>query len=109
MNLGQDDSIWLMGALLAAIAVHHFVLLRRTPAPRRRAAGLARYPSLTVVRPIKGVDSGLEENLAAALDHGYPGEVETLFVFDHPAAPAGPADRCPATSRSSTAARPPLG
>jgi ceramide glucosyltransferase len=41
-----------------------------------------RYPSVTMVRPVRGKDVGAEENFRAALDTGYPGEVETLFVFD---------------------------
>ncbi len=51
---------------------------------------LSRYPSVTVVRPIKGLDAGIKENIDAALDHGYPGEVETLFVFDDDREPALP-------------------
>lgn len=58
---------------------------RRPPPPT-----LERYPSLSVVRPIKGLDTGIEENIRAALDHGYPGEVETLFVFDDAREPALP-------------------
>src|SRR5687768_15811132 len=77
-------------ALLAVIVGHHFILARavrdRGPVPRR----LPRYPSLTVVRPIKGLDSGAELNIAAGLDNGYPGEIETLFIFDHPGEPAVP-------------------
>jgi ceramide glucosyltransferase len=53
------------------------------PAPER-------YPSVSVIRPIKGLDTGLENNIRAALDHGYPGDVETLFVFDDPSEPAVP-------------------
>jgi ceramide glucosyltransferase len=51
---------------------------------------LSRYPSVTVVRPIKGLDTGIKENIEAALDHGYPGEVETLFVFDDEREPVLP-------------------
>jgi ceramide glucosyltransferase len=47
----------------------------------------ARYPSVSVVRPMRGVDIGAEENIAAALDMGYPGELETLFVVDEEDAP----------------------
>lgn len=50
----------------------------------------AGYPSLTIIRPIKGMDSGIEENLRAAFDHGYPGGVEILFVFDDGSEPALP-------------------
>jgi len=54
---------------------------------------LAQYPSVTVIRPIKGLDAGARQNIEAALDHGYPGEVETLFVFDDEHEPAVPLAR----------------
>lgn len=41
-----------------------------------------KYPSVSVIRPVKGLDVGAEENFRAALNTGYPGEVETIFVFD---------------------------
>ncbi len=50
-------------------------------------------PSVTVVRPVRGRDVGAEENLRAALDTGYPGEVETLFVFDDESDPGLPIAR----------------
>lgn len=53
--------------------------IRRAPPP---AANPEKFPSITVIRPIRGRDVGQEENLRAALDTGYPGWVETLFVFD---------------------------
>jgi ceramide glucosyltransferase len=46
------------------------------------------YPSVTVIRPIKGLDAGIKENLRAALNPGYPGDVETIFVFDDEQEPA---------------------
>ena len=52
--------------------------------------GLSEYPGVTVIRPIKGLDAGARENVKAALEHGYPGKVETIFVFDGPDEPAIP-------------------
>jgi len=46
------------------------------------------YPSLTVIRPIKGIDSGLRENVIAGFEDDYPGPLETLFVFDDDEDPA---------------------
>lgn len=46
------------------------------------------YPSLTVIRPIKGVDSGLRENVISGFEDVYPGALETLFVFDDDEDPA---------------------
>jgi ceramide glucosyltransferase len=69
---------------LAALAVAYLTHLqqRRALGGRRLPPQLERYPSLTVIRPIKGLDHGLEDNVRAALDSGYPGRIETLFVFD---------------------------
>ena len=53
---------------------------RRRPEPPRKK--LWHYPSVSVIRPVRGADVGARENFEAALDTGYPGEVETLFVFD---------------------------
>jgi ceramide glucosyltransferase len=59
-------------------------------AKRSAPAELERYPSVTVIRPIKGLDAGAADNFRAALDHGYPGDVETIFVFDDEDEPALP-------------------
>jgi ceramide glucosyltransferase len=40
------------------------------------------YPSVSIIRPVKGLDVGAEDNFRAALNTRYPGEVETIFVFD---------------------------
>ncbi len=45
-------------------------------------------PSVSVVRPIKGRDVGLAENLDAALGFDYPGAVQTVFVLDDKDDPA---------------------
>ena len=78
------------GALLLEIFFNHRVLsraLRRKPTPAQR---LHTYPSVTVVRPVRGADVGCEQNFTAALDTGYPGDVETLFVFDDESDPGYP-------------------
>lgn len=46
------------------------------------------YPTLTVIRPIKGIDSGLRENVIAGFEDHYPGAIQTLFVFDDDEDPA---------------------
>ena len=53
---------------------------QRRPEPPRKP--LWHYPSVSVIRPVRGADVGARENFEAALDTGYPGDVETLFVFD---------------------------
>jgi ceramide glucosyltransferase len=83
------DVVLTVAALAILVEVWHFQhlmrpALARGPHPRR----LSRYPSLTVVRPIKGLDTEVHLNVRAALDNGYPGRIETLFVFDHEREPA---------------------
>ena len=46
-----------------------------------------------MIRPVRGKDVGAEDNFAAALDTGYPGDVETLFVFDDDNDPGLPVAR----------------
>lgn len=76
--------------LFLAIWLEHTRLARavfRPPVPPRRRK---RYPSITVIRPIRGLDPGCKENTLALLEQVYPGEVQTLFVFDHVGDPALP-------------------
>jgi ceramide glucosyltransferase len=47
-----------------------------------RPPGLASYPSVTVIRPVKGPDVEQDLNFQAAVNHGYPGPIETIFVFE---------------------------
>src|SRR3954470_5166154 len=77
-------------ALFISIWFDHTRLSRavfRPPVPPRRHES---YPSITVIRPIRGLDPGCKENTLALLEQVYPGEVQTLFVFDHVGDPALP-------------------
>ena len=57
---------------------------------RRVAPHTTRFepPSVTVIRPIRGLDVEARENVRALLDLDYPGEWEVLFVFDSEDDPA---------------------
>ncbi|MEN8183305.1 MAG: glycosyltransferase [Myxococcota bacterium] len=74
-------------ALLVLELRTHFRWMRAL-SPRQGPAPLEAYPSITVIRPVKGLDSGAAENMRAGLDPGYPGAVQTLFVFDDEQEPA---------------------
>lgn len=63
------------------------------------------YPSLTVIRPIRGLDVGAADNVRALLDSDYPGELEILFVFDEVRDPACALVRELAGERSDVHAR----
>ncbi|HEY1418417.1 MAG TPA: hypothetical protein VGF41_10940, partial [Myxococcaceae bacterium] len=68
-------------SLLALVEGHvrlRRVLARRpTPPPFPTTA-----PSITVIRPVKGLDIGAEDNIRAFLELEYPGKLELLFVVD---------------------------
>lgn len=71
-----------LAAVLGAVTLRDHWTLSRAMRPRPLPPRLARYPSISVIRPIKGRDPELAENVRSGLEHGYPGEVESLFVFD---------------------------
>ncbi|RMG44925.1 MAG: glycosyltransferase [Acidobacteria bacterium] len=80
------------GAAAAGALAMHATLARalragEDPGPE---AGGPRLPSVTVLRPIKGLDAGARENIEAAFEIDYPGEVETIFLFDDDREPALP-------------------
>src|SRR5439155_15469811 len=82
------------GALVLALAWRWHGKLAAAVVPRvDRDVRLTRYPSVTVIRPVRGKDVGAEENFRAALDTGYPGDVETLFIFDDDEDPGLPLAR----------------
>jgi ceramide glucosyltransferase len=85
-------------ALVALVWILH-LRLRGAVRPAAAARPLDAYPPLTVIRPIRGLDVGAAENLQAALDHGYPGHVHTIFVFDDEAEPALPLARAAIDAR----------
>jgi ceramide glucosyltransferase len=69
-------------ASLLEIALTHLQLSRALRRPFTPPPRLPSYPSVSVIRPVRGRDVDAEANFAAALDTGYPGEVETIFLFD---------------------------
>lgn len=69
-------------AALLWIAAEHLHLERAVSRIHPIAPAPPRYPSLTVVRPIRGVDVGAADNVRALLASEYPAPLELLFVFD---------------------------
>ena len=86
----------LLGLGLFSATVWDHFRLRRALLQQRSAANasgrghhrFAELPSITVVRPVRGLDVDAAKNVAAALDNDYPGKVETIFVFDDDLDPA---------------------
>ena len=78
--------VWLVVTMsvlvVLEIALTHRIQMRAIAEVRREQRRLTRFPSISVIRPVRGADVGAAENYAAALDTGYPGDVETIFVFD---------------------------
>ena len=91
--------------LLLATVWDHFRLRRALLEQRAAARSLSiagasagnrppePLPSITVIRPVRGLDVDAADNLAAALYNAYPGEVDTIFVFDDEFDPAFPVVR----------------
>src|ERR1700753_680528 len=82
-----------MALLFATWRWHQQLALAIAPLDHDGAVQLVRYPSVTIVRPVRGRDVGAEDNFRAALDTGYPGDVETVFVFDDQNDPGLPVAR----------------
>jgi ceramide glucosyltransferase len=83
----------LAAAALVYLVVEHGHLTRALARRPPDAPTPPRYPALTVIRPIRGLDVGADDNVRALLDSDYPGPLELLFVFDDDADPAGPVVR----------------
>ncbi|MBI3300446.1 MAG: glycosyltransferase [Elusimicrobia bacterium] len=67
--------------LLVVGAVWWF--MRRTPA----APAPSRLPRVSLIKPLCGLESGLEENMASALEQDYP-DYEVVFALQRPDDPA---------------------
>jgi ceramide glucosyltransferase len=79
-----------IAALFVRVLTAHVRMVRTLALPPGARAVPSSYPSVTLIRPIKGMDVGCRENTEALLAQDYPGEVETLFVFDSASDPAYP-------------------
>jgi ceramide glucosyltransferase len=77
------------------------VLNRRRPVPAPPSSA----PSITVIRPVRGLDTGAEDNIRAFLEQEYPGPLELLFVLDSEQDPAYPVIRRLIDSQPSRASR----
>ena len=77
------------------------ILARRPPPPAVPRSAR----SVTVIRPVRGLDVGSEENIRAFLEMEYPGTLELLFVLDSEEDPATPVIRRMISERRTTAAR----
>ena len=102
--------VFIMSALvIGEILLNHRAQARGIAEARTVRGQLSQFPSISVIRPVRGADVGAAENYAAALDNGYPGTIETIFVFDEADDPGYPdcrARRSPITwPAAATAAR----
>lgn len=80
----------MLGAALAALAVFGLsahATLRHLRA-RRRPTARQQWPSLSILKPLKGIEEGLEENLRSFYEQDYPGPVEVVFASTDPDDPA---------------------
>ena len=75
-------------AVLLFIAGEHRYLERSIRRVRRSAPPPPRYPSLTLIRPIRGIDVGAADNVRTLVASEYPASLDLLFVFDDENDPA---------------------
>lgn len=94
----------IIGLVLLAEVLRQHRSLARALENGRDMPRPERYPSVTVIRPIKGMDFGAEENIRAAFEHGYRGKVQIIFVFDDASEPAFPLVKREISRRSREAA-----
>ena len=102
-----------MNPILAALAVLALLLLleghlrlRGVLARRRPPPAVPRSArSITVIRPVRGLDVGSEENIRSFLEMEYPGRLELLFVLDSEDDPATPVIRRMIAERRNEAVR----
>src|SRR5580704_5400939 len=73
--------------ILTIVGYHVFLGAR---ARRQAAHAPQRWPSVAVLRPIRGADPGARENLDALLELDYPGSIEFLFLLDDVTDPSYP-------------------
>ena len=78
-----------LAATVVACGYTAFALLRLTAFVRRRRARSAVRPPVTVLKPVHGLEAGLEENLRTFCDQDYPAYQIVLGVLD-PTDPALP-------------------
>ena len=83
-------TIVLIGLLVQLGFAHRKTVRALRLRDEQRPAPLASYPAVTVIRPVKGVDVEQEANFRAALDTGYTGDVETIFILEDEEDPAYP-------------------
>lgn len=79
----------LLALLSGALAVWQWIAALRFPLDRRQP-GPATFPSVSVLKPVKGADPGTREALATWLRQQYPGPVEVIFGSDSPDDPSVP-------------------
>jgi len=76
--------------LLLAWVWGFYLWQRRAIRPQPEPAPPPSFPPISIVRPIKGLDTGIQQNLSAAFHTGYAGDREILFVMDDDQDPSYP-------------------
>lgn len=79
-----------LSVIAGILGYHGYLVTGLSRHKDNRAPRLAEWPSITVVRPIKGLDPGAERNIEALYACRYDGPIRFLFVLDDDRDPAMP-------------------
>jgi ceramide glucosyltransferase len=90
MMMRHEFWLMLLVGLLLTWVWGFYLWQRRAIRPRPEPAVPPTWPSISIIRPIKGLDTGIEDNLRVAFHSGYAGDREILFVMDDDEEPAYP-------------------
>jgi len=102
----MNTLLLVLAGLSLVLLIEGHVRLRRILDRRRGEPPFpASAPSMTVIRPVKGLDTGAEDNIRAFLEMEYPGRLELLFVVDSEEDPAYPVIRRLVAEHRTTAQR----
>ncbi len=85
---GLNIFLIVFGLFMLADSIRKYIKFKNALSFRYPEIKNDKYPMLSIIRPVKGVDPGYEENVRCGLDTNYKGEVEIIFVFEDENEPA---------------------
>lgn len=82
--------VWVFLYIMFGLLFIPLAWVAKAHASRRTSPNSQLYPSVTVIKPVKGINEFSEENFRSWLSQSYPGKIEFIFSFQDPKDPAIP-------------------